>query len=87
MLTERERIQRLKEVLISHASSYDLKHGNYKAIQAVQKMAGHSSEKDYVYALCDGLKYGNWPWVTHKLTQEDFKGISDTLDDAIGEQK
>ena len=24
-----------------------------------------ASINDYIIALADGLKYGNWPWVTH----------------------
>lgn len=69
-LTERERIEHLKKVLIHYATEEDKKTGNYKAIQAVQKMAGYSSEKDYLYAITDGIKYGNWPWVTIKIGED-----------------
>lgn len=71
MLTELERINHLKAVLIHYANEHDNKHNGFAAIQSVQKMAGFCNEKDYIIALADGLKYGNWPWTNYQKQMED----------------
>ncbi len=74
MTTDRRRIEDIKNVLVSYANEYDKENGGYIAIQAVQKMAGESTVKDYVMALADGLKYGNWPWTQYSQSNIE-KGI------------
>jgi len=36
-------------------------------------MINDSSELDFVLALSDGIRYGNWPWTQHSLPKS-FKG-------------
>ena len=70
MLTERERIEHLKTILIHYATEHDNKTNEFTAIQSVQKMAGYSSEKDYLHAIYDGLWYDNWPWIYVKKNRD-----------------
>ena len=71
MLTERDKIEHLKIILIDYAIQHDNKNGGYTAIQSVQKMAGESSFKDYLHAIFDGISYGNWPWTNYSQRQID----------------
>lgn len=66
-MTESERINHLKAILIDFAIEHDNKNGGYIAIQSVQKMAGFSSFKDYLHAIFDGVAYGNWPWTRYEI--------------------
>lgn len=70
MLSELDKINHLKAILVDYATEHDNKNGGYVAIQCVQKMAGYSSFKDYLHAICDGIWYGNWPWNRYGGTLE-----------------
>ena len=60
-MDEYTRKERLEQILISYSNTMAER-------QTIIDMRGHSSVKDYVLALADGLKYGNWPWTTYKDT-------------------
>lgn len=68
---------KLANVLMSYAINSGL--NNQLAIQKVHEMkADKTPVKDYVLALSDGLRYGNWPWTpqntTRGLMNQPFKG-------------
>jgi hypothetical protein len=51
------RIAKLYDVLYSYTNNID-------EASVVRKMReDKATVKDYIYALADGIKYGNWPWV------------------------
>ena len=53
------RVDKLLEVLISYAPDGSENEHINKMVQS------NAQPKDYILALHDGLKYGNWPWVNH----------------------
>ena len=60
-----ERCQDLKKVLMSYTSN------NFE-LDFVINMEDNNPDitpKDYVLALADGLKYGNWPWIERHSTR------------------
>jgi hypothetical protein len=57
-MTAEERRYKLFQVLHSYANTVE-QHAS------VAKMYPMASELDYIIALADGLKYGNWPWIIH----------------------
>lgn len=62
--SEKQKESNLIAVLRSYAFEAD---SPSEAFECINKMIkNNATSKDYVYALCDGLKYGNWPWITHK---------------------
>lgn len=64
-LNESNKIQ-LSNILMTYCQ------GNKKAWQVYEDMKNNpdTTVKDYVLALADGLKYGNWPWVEQHSTRE-----------------
>jgi hypothetical protein len=51
------RIAKLYDVLYSYTNDFN-------EASVVRKMReDKATVKDYIYALADGIKYGNWPWV------------------------
>jgi hypothetical protein len=54
------RIAKLYDVLYSYTNDFN-------EASVVRKMReDKATVKDYIYALADGIKYGNWPWVMNK---------------------
>lgn len=56
---EDRKIEALEEILLSYANTIDEK------IIVTNMANNNATVKDYVLALADGLKYGNWPWITY----------------------
>lgn len=61
-MTDLDRKDKLELILLSYASNIEQRnviHNNFR----------NANIKDYVYALCDGLRYGNWPWIQHNQSK------------------
>jgi hypothetical protein len=54
-----------KEKLIEVLKSYTSTREEYNTI--INMVNNKATVKDYAYALTDGLKWGNWPWVNHSI--------------------
>jgi len=90
-MTDLEKKLALNKILLSYAET---PHARELIIKNF--ITNEATVKDYVLALADGLLYGNWPWVSYsimkdmlkdeKISDTDFKGISDALDDVIGKE-
>lgn len=73
MLTERQRLTALHNILRSYANEQTTE-DNKDVINTVCRKMAESDDitpKDYVLALSDGLKYGNWPWTSYNRQAED----------------
>lgn len=66
-LSEDKKIEHLEEILLSYANTI-------KEKLVVTKMGiNNASVKDYVLALADGLRYGNWPWTSYNAKNKEYK--------------
>lgn len=61
-MTETERCDLLERVLRSYCPNDGY---SYKAVDEMARDR-KTKAKDYIYAIVDGLKWGNWPWVHYK---------------------
>lgn len=61
---EDNRIRFAQDLLFSYCDS------DIATASVVQMHKNNASVKDYILALHDGLRYGNWPWIepTNKFT-------------------
>lgn len=58
-MTDLERADKLREILYSYCP-------DETAHLVVYEMECKKALfKDYLHAICDGLWYGNWPWITY----------------------
>jgi hypothetical protein len=71
-MTELEKINKYRtDKLVEILRSYAIHQNEFDTIN--QMRLNNASVKDYAYALVDGLKYGNWPWVNHSTAK--YKGV------------
>lgn len=62
-MTDDERIEGLEAILLSYCKSVN-------DMQIVNRMMTDKvTPKDYVLALADGLRYGNWPWSNYSVNK------------------
>lgn len=64
--------QELNKILMTYAI-----YESSKAIKIVEDMNNEkTSTLDYVLALADGLRFGNWPWTNYSTPKtKDFRGV------------
>lgn len=62
-MTDDQRIDELENILLSYADT------PYHKALVVDKFGDTATVKDYILALADGLKYGNWPWIERHTTR------------------
>lgn len=65
-MTDDERIESLEAILLSYCTTVQ------DCIVVQKMMTDTVTPKDYVLALSDGLRYGNWPWSNYSKS---FKGV------------
>lgn len=58
---EAMRRDKLIEILVSYTSN------EAEQDHITVMVQNNATVKDYVIALADGLKYGNWPWVNYSV--------------------
>lgn len=63
-MDDRDKIQQLLMILQDHAPNGDAQFKCAELLNTVQKNGAdlEAQEAMLVYALADGLAYGNWPW-------------------------
>lgn len=64
-MTDTERIIELENILLSYANTINEK----LVVTGMSHNNPNVTPKDYILALADGLKYGNWPWVERHSTR------------------
>ena len=68
MKTNRMRAEKLGEVLESYAKT-DEERGIAKLLISSRDTTDQERVIEIAYAIVDGLKYGNWPWVNAARTK------------------
>jgi hypothetical protein len=79
--------QRAEDLRLKHAQDLLFSYCDTDiATEWVVKMhKNNASVKDYVMALAEGLKYDNWPWITHSTTRALLNQPSTIIIDSGGE--